>query len=227
MYSGADEVLIDSQIEITASEVSVSHHGGDPLQTEDIEITIRNETDSRTVSSFESDQFAPGDTISVANTYTGAVTVIVIHEPTGSIIGEQTNIIDNITTGTATPIPTATPTPTPTPIPTPTPTPTPTPEPANFDLQIIGTNSPVGDGDTVQITVEVTNSGGLQDTQTVTASERIWFWQSQVASQDVTVPAGETETITLEWTAQDSFFFRGVVLIESEDDMETTRIRIV
>jgi len=75
--------------------------------------------------------------------------------------------------------------------------------------------------------VEVTNSGDLQETQTITASRLIFgFIPIEVASQDITLAAGETKTITLEWTARNRLFTPDTVEIASDDDSATTTVAI-
>jgi PKD repeat protein len=66
---------------------------------------------------------------------------------------------------------------------------------AVFGASITGTNSPVTEGETLTVDAEVSNTGAASGTQAVTLSIN----GTQEASQSVTLDAGETTTISLDW----------------------------
>jgi len=66
-----------------------------------------------------------------------------------------------------------------------------------FDVAIASTTSPVGPGDELGVTAEVTNTGGAQGTQTITLD--INNGVGQVDSTSVTLSAGGSTTQPLSW----------------------------
>ncbi|MDY7081333.1 MAG: CARDB domain-containing protein, partial [Halobacteria archaeon] len=72
------------------------------------------------------------------------------------------------------------------------------PEPANFTVSIDSTNSPVTAGDKLLVNTTITNTGDLQDTQTVELDIN-----GVVDSQQVTLTGGASQSVTLEWTTPD------------------------
>jgi len=68
---------------------------------------------------------------------------------------------------------------------------------SQFDVTITGTNGPVAPGNTLDVTVDVTNNGTDPDTQTVALD--IDNGVGQVDSTSVTLSGGGSATITLSW----------------------------
>ena len=92
---------------------------------------------------------------------------------------------------------------------------------ASFAVEITNTNAPV-EGDTLEVTAEVTNTGDVGETQTISLA----IDGQVVDSVEHTVDGGETETVTLDWdTAEgDAGEYRAVV--ESEDDTDETDVAV-
>nr|WP_284731859.1 CARDB domain-containing protein [Halorientalis regularis] len=74
----------------------------------------------------------------------------------------------------------------------------PEPEPATFAVGDLSTTSPVTEGETLEVTTTVENTGDQQGTQTVTLDVA----GAQRDSQDVTLASGASQTVTLSWTTQ-------------------------
>jgi hypothetical protein len=71
-------------------------------------------------------------------------------------------------------------------------------QPATFDVAVASTTSPVAPGDTLDVTVDVTNTGDETGTQTVALD--IDNGVGQVDSQSVTLSGGGSATKTLSWS---------------------------
>ena len=77
-----------------------------------------------------------------------------------------------------------------------------TPSPApDFTVDVSGTDDPVWEHVPLTVTADVTNERGSQDTQTI---ELLDFDGNVVDSRSVTVDAGETASVDLEWTMQNT-----------------------
>ncbi|WP_336002029.1 CARDB domain-containing protein [Halorientalis halophila] len=74
--------------------------------------------------------------------------------------------------------------------------PAPEPTPASFDVSVASTNSPVTEGEALEVTATVTNTGEQDGTQTVELASS----GSTLDSQDVTLAAGASQQVTLSWT---------------------------
>jgi hypothetical protein len=96
------------------------------------------------------------------------------------------------------------------------------PEPANFEVTIDSTNSPVTEGDTLTVTATVTNTGGQQGTQDVTASAS----GLGPITRTVTLESGQskTETVSIPTTAGDSGTF--TITVETDDDTATETVTV-
>ena len=90
-----------------------------------------------------------------------------------------------------------------------------------FDVNITDTNSPVNETEMINVTANVTNTGALQDTQTLTLNDT--FNENVVRdSEDVTLGPGNTTSITLEWQTQSGEGGTGPVTVASDDTTTTT-----
>ncbi len=92
-----------------------------------------------------------------------------------------------------------------------------------FGLEVVSTNSPVDEGDAVEIVVAVRNSG-LEATQTITLKD---FDGEIVDQQEVTGGRNETVEITLGWNTSTGDASYGEVTISSEDRSVTETIAIM
>jgi len=98
-------------------------------------------------------------------------------------------------------------------------------QPAAFDVSITGTNGPVAPGNTLDVTVDVSNSGGESATQTVTLD--IDNSVGQVDSTSVTVSGGGSTTQTLSWavpSGQTKQDYQATVA--SADDTESQTVTV-
>ena len=91
-----------------------------------------------------------------------------------------------------------------------------------FDVEITATNSPVTEGETLDVDVRVDNTGELDDTQTVTLT----IDGAQEDSQSVTLDADEFTDIVLSWATESGDAGDYTALVESEDDSATASITV-
>ncbi|MCU4741995.1 hypothetical protein OB955_24035 [Halobacteria archaeon AArc-m2/3/4] len=94
-----------------------------------------------------------------------------------------------------------------------------------FDVQIIETNTPVPEGESLTVDVAVENLGEQPGTQTIRLTTEDG---TERDSQDVELEAGEGETIVLEWATQsgDGSESDQLLEVESDDTGETVSVRI-
>lgn len=95
-------------------------------------------------------------------------------------------------------------------------------DPAFFEVTIDDTNSPVTEGDTLEVTATIENTGDLDDTQDVTLS----IDGSEVDSQELSIDGGDDETILLEWETQAGDAGEYTATVESEDDDDTATVTV-
>jgi len=96
----------------------------------------------------------------------------------------------------------------------------------NFDVGITGTNSPIDETDTLSVDVEVTNTGDITGTQTITLTDT-GFGNQVRDSVDVTLNGGETNSsITLEWNTQFGDNGTADVTVASENDTASQTVEI-
>lgn len=74
--------------------------------------------------------------------------------------------------------------------------------PTVFNVTIDETNSPVTEGDVVEVNATITNSGETSGTQTIGLD--VEDQSNPVDAQDVGLRGGESTTITLEWQTSDT-----------------------
>jgi len=99
-------------------------------------------------------------------------------------------------------------------------------EPPFFDVEITGTNSPVTETDTLTMDVNVTNTGGVQDTQTLNLTDT-GFNNAEQDTVDVTLaPRASNNSITLEWPTSDSDTGTGNVTVFSENDSDSRNVTV-
>lgn len=108
LSSGAqsdEKPLIDLDIDITTTTISVTHDGGDTVDGTSLDITIRNETVSQRYGSAVTGPFRPTDTVTQSHSYTGTVTVLVAATDSNSVLGRESRTLytDTGTNGETTP----------------------------------------------------------------------------------------------------------------------------
>lgn len=95
-------------------------------------------------------------------------------------------------------------------------------EPASFAVNITDTNSPVVEGDTLQVTADINNTGDITDTQTI----ELEVDGAVRDQQSITVDGGTVDTITLEWTTADGDAGDYTATVRSEDDQNSTAVTV-
>ena len=96
-------------------------------------------------------------------------------------------------------------------------------QPANFAVTVDSTNAPVSEGDTLEVTATIENTGDEQKTQTIELQD---FDDNLVDSTDVTLDGGESQSITLEWQTESGDAGSGDVTVVSADDSDRTGVVI-
>ncbi|MDY7081325.1 MAG: CARDB domain-containing protein, partial [Halobacteria archaeon] len=96
-------------------------------------------------------------------------------------------------------------------------------EDPHFDVSITGTNSPVNEGNTLEVTTDVQNTGGVEGTQNV----ELVFNGSTVDSQQLTVGAGNTTSVTFTHTTSSSAGAETYTAeVVSQDDSASTQVDV-
>ncbi|WP_424017930.1 CARDB domain-containing protein [Halorientalis pallida] len=98
----------------------------------------------------------------------------------------------------------------------------PEPDPANFAVSNVGSNSPVTEGETLDVTATVQNTGDQQGTQTVTLDVA----GAERDSQSVQLAAGASQTVTLSWTTQSGDAGDYTATVASANDTGTTSVTV-
>lgn len=99
-------------------------------------------------------------------------------------------------------------------------------EPAFFDVNITDTNSPVDEGETLTVDVNVTNTGDETATQTLNLTDR-GFNNAEQDTVDVTLDGGEwNNSITLEWDTNNGDGGSGNVTVLSENSSGTRNVTV-
>ncbi|WP_424016637.1 CARDB domain-containing protein [Halorientalis pallida] len=94
--------------------------------------------------------------------------------------------------------------------------------PANFAVSNVGSNSPVNETETLDVTATVQNTGDLEGTQTVTLDVA----GAQRDSQSVQLAGGASTTVTLSWTTQSGDAGDYTATVASVDDSGTTSVSV-
>jgi CubicO group peptidase (beta-lactamase class C family)/PKD repeat protein len=99
-------------------------------------------------------------------------------------------------------------------------------QPANFTVNITGTNLPVTEGEILEVTVSVTNTGDEKATQTLNLTDTE-FNNNEQDTVDVTLNGGESNSsITLDWTTEQGDNGTGDVTVFSENDSDTQSVTV-
>jgi len=96
-------------------------------------------------------------------------------------------------------------------------------EPPNFSVTIENTNSPVTEGEALDVTAFIENLGDATGTQTVTLA----IDGSPQDSQSLTLSGGESQTITLSWATSDGDAGDYNAEVTSENDIASTSVSVV
>ncbi|AGN01442.1 peptidase S8/S53 subtilisin kexin sedolisin [Salinarchaeum sp. Harcht-Bsk1] len=95
--------------------------------------------------------------------------------------------------------------------------------PANFTVNVTGSNSPVTEGDTLQVNATVNNTGDVAATQNVTLELN---GTGDVASQNVTLDGGNAIAIALNWTTDGRDAGNYTATVASDDGNDTVAVEI-
>jgi hypothetical protein len=95
-------------------------------------------------------------------------------------------------------------------------------EQAEFAVTIDSTNSPVAEGETLEVTATVENTDDFEDTQEVVLN----IDGNRTDSTNLTLDGGESETVTLEWPTGDSDLGNHTAEVASETDADETDVRV-
>lgn len=98
-----------------------------------------------------------------------------------------------------------------------------TPEPPEFGLRITDTNSPTEAGTTLTVDVTVTNRGDEAGTQTVHLKD---FDEESVDTTALSLDGGQSTSVTLRWSTNESDEGAGDVLVRSENDTAATSVTL-
>jgi Tfp pilus assembly protein PilV len=96
-------------------------------------------------------------------------------------------------------------------------------EVTGFAVEIVGTNSPVTEGETLEVTVEVTNTGAEQSTKSIQLFD---FDGTEVDTESVTLDGGDSTTVVLEWNTEGGDAGTDDITVESEDDSDSTDVTV-
>jgi uncharacterized cupredoxin-like copper-binding protein len=91
-----------------------------------------------------------------------------------------------------------------------------------FAVDISATNSPVSDGDALDITATVENTGGTSTTQSVTLTAD----GQERDSRDLTLEPGESREITLSWETAGTVPGEYEVTVESQSDSDSSLVTL-
>lgn len=92
----------------------------------------------------------------------------------------------------------------------------------NFQVTIDSTNSPVDEGETLEVQVTIENTGDQSDTQTI----NLTIGGQVRDSTDVTLGGGNSTTKTLTWQTQDGDGGDYTAEVASENDSDTTDVTV-
>jgi len=104
--------------------------------------------------------------------------------------------------------------------PGPGPGPEPDPGEAEFRVALTGTNSPVTEGETLEVTATVENEGDADSTQTVTLE----IGGDVRDSTSLSLDAGESETVTLTWATGSGDAGSDTATVATDDDSARTDV---
>ncbi|PSP59743.1 hypothetical protein BRC73_05890, partial [Halobacteriales archaeon QH_7_66_37] len=98
--------------------------------------------------------------------------------------------------------------------------------PAFFDVNVTDTNSPVTEGETLEVDVNVTNTGDNPDTQTLNLTDT-GFTSAEQDTVDVSLaPGAYNNSITLEWSTSDGDAGTGNVTVFSENTSDAAAVTV-
>jgi hypothetical protein len=97
-------------------------------------------------------------------------------------------------------------------------------EPADFDVEVLGTNSPVNAAETVNVTTSIENLGEVSDRQNITLDINRSIGETE--SFSVQLGGGENTTQTLQWGTNINSSGAYGINVSSEDDSSTENVSV-
>jgi hypothetical protein len=97
------------------------------------------------------------------------------------------------------------------------------PTPPTLTVAITDTNAFITEGDTLSVTARIENTGGTAGTQDVSLQT---FEGTQIATRTVSLDAGNTTTLSLEWPTNEGDAGSGTLTVASENDTATRPVMI-
>ncbi|NUB91111.1 hypothetical protein HT576_08765 [Haloterrigena sp. SYSU A121-1] len=96
------------------------------------------------------------------------------------------------------------------------------PDPANFQVSITGTNSPVTEGETLEVTASIDNTGDESDTQTISLD----VLGGTCDSTSVSLNGGSSTSETLTCSTSDGDAGDHTATVSSNDDSDSTSVTV-
>jgi len=96
-------------------------------------------------------------------------------------------------------------------------------DPSNFEVEITGTNSSINETQTLTVDLNVTNTGGVTDTQSIVLHD---IYGNPVDTTTLTLNPGQSAYPTLEWQTIYGDNGTGTVEVTSGDDSDTAFVNV-
>lgn len=96
-------------------------------------------------------------------------------------------------------------------------------QPSFFTVTITDTNAPITAGETLEVTVNVENTGSNDDTQTI---ELLNFTNDRVDSETVSLESGEEVDVSLNWETTADDAGEESITVSSDDDTDSVEVTI-
>jgi len=96
-------------------------------------------------------------------------------------------------------------------------------ESATFNVSIASTNSPVEEGEILEVNADITNTGDNSGTK----DAELYMNNSLEDTKSVSLSPGETKTVLLEWTTTTGDAGEYTALAGTEDDSDTTNVSVL
>lgn len=198
----AGDVLTDTDVNITADNVTVTHRGGDTLADSAVEVVARNgpserryelSTDAIARTGDGDGQFEPGERAVFAHSLRGTVSALVVDTERNTVLGRTEARVS----GTSD-------------------------DPPNFVVRIDNADSPVAEGETLTVRPTVTNRGDRRATQEV----NLTVDGAEVDTQELTLEAGRSEQIELTWTTTTGVAGNYTAVVASENDSDSAPVAV-
>lgn len=196
MLDTDDDPLISAESNVTATNVWLSHTGGDSVAAADVEVIVRSSgTTTRTpLSSFDSapgDQFEPGTEWETAvNLTDGEAQLLVVHRPSNTVVHEAEYRVDR--------------------------------DQPSFDVTVTNAPGTVSAGEDATVTAIVENTGDFEETQPVTFSVD----GTEIDRRNLTLSGGEQRAKTFSYSTDSTDVPEITATVESQDDSDSRSVSV-